>query len=311
MKAVVFLIAVAVIASAVGLGVNASRMSSASNAALVDVRENDMVVSAAIRQAEWRLKSAAAAEERLRAELASFKEEGLSRRSADPAKANPAGTAAAAGVQKATLSKQEIKEALGLLEYMARERLNFLRAYGPFFAQLGMTSAQVEQFVAIGLERFEQIMDVNLQFKNDHNNPLAEALRQQALAKEEAGHRALLGEAGYQRLLEYDRTISARDKVAVIGADAVLAGVPYTVAQLEAMIPIIANNGRGYSKRGALVNWEIVSPQLRTLMSEAQWKVYETRASERMNNTFEAAIQKAAEADRAENIAQSANATSR
>lgn len=319
MKAIILIASGLLVAVAVGIGWNAARAANEANTTLANTRRNVASMSEKERRSEARIAAAENDQMRLRERL----EKLVQSKSGSVAAEGNAQTASSPAVatRSAALSREESKAALDEVEYLAQERVRFANVYRPFFAKQRLSREQIEQFIAIGLKRFERVRDLNSQTIMLRDDPVLENLRQQAEVEEDAAYRILLGEAAYQRLHDYERTIMARDHIGGFAADAVLAGVSLTAAQLEAMVEIVGGNSHTFqgghykSWNAAAADWAMLDLQLRPLMSEAQWAFYQrtaqTKGSYRLNYKFEAAIRQAAETDVAKKAPQSSTAPSR
>lgn len=88
--------------------------------------------------------------------------------------------------------------------------------------------------------------------------------------------RALVGESGFRRWQEYNRTAVARNMISGFAGVAVMAGKPLTSQQLEQLVQVIANGSSSYRSGQSValplksIDWDFVDAQARPLMTDAQ-----------------------------------------
>lgn len=165
--------------------------------------------------------------------------------------------------------------------FLAAQRSELAVRYGPLCRQLGLSTEQAAAFQDNYIGRVEARMDladvVRTQGKSASGGAV-EALEREAETAYASKQRALLGESGYQQLQDYDRTSSIRGMVGAIAGAAVLEQAPFTPDQADRLVRAIANASESY-RRGGVVNsadvdWEIVDQQARTILSPAQFAVF-------------------------------------
>lgn len=332
MKTLFLAASVAILAGASGLAWQATRDEQAAARSRERIAAEATRAHEAARRAESRLAQAGQAAGEWRARLEAL------RRSTTPGAvaARPAAEIAApaaspggnpvtpeAVAAKLADAREKTRDAKKEIEFFARQRMWLANAYQPLFTALRLSPEQSERFVAIGMKRAETMSDLEV-LKEEKLFSGADSVAANYEAKiradEDAAYRELLGPAGYQRFLEYNRTASAREIFSGLAAAGVLAGIPFPPAQLEQFVQTAANNfTRPPVERPVfhwwsddLIDWAKADAQLRPLMSEAQWQLFETHAPggtterSRFKNKFDGVLEKARAAERAALVAQPA-----
>jgi hypothetical protein len=167
--------------------------------------------------------------------------------------------------------------------FLATKRAELTARYGPLFRTLGLTPAQVAAFQDHVVRREEARMD--LAEASRTQGPAASraaimTLQQQADAAYAEAQRALLGEAGYRQLQDYERVSNTRSMVSAIAGAAVLENAPFSAEQADRLVQAIANTSDSYRRGGPVVNaeidWAAVEAHARTILSPAQFAVFST-----------------------------------
>jgi hypothetical protein len=133
--------------------------------------------------------------------------------------------------------------------YLAAKRRDLGVSYGPFVVELGLSPDQAGRFLEIKLAAVENTMDLNSATRArgmTESDPAVQAMRRQSEETMLAEERDLLGEAGYQRLVEFERTLSSRDYVGGIAASLVFSGDPISPAQASQLTQILAEASETY-----------------------------------------------------------------
>jgi hypothetical protein len=133
--------------------------------------------------------------------------------------------------------------------YLVAKRRDLGVSYGPFVAELGLPPDQAGRFLEIKLAAVENTMDLNSTTRSrgmTESDPAVQAMRRQSEETMQAAERDLLGEAGYQRLVEFERTLPARDYVGGIAASLVFSGDPLSPAQASQLTQILAEASETY-----------------------------------------------------------------
>ncbi len=133
--------------------------------------------------------------------------------------------------------------------YLTVKRRDLGVAYGPFVAESGLPPDQASRLLDIKLAEAENAMDLNSITRARglaESDPAVQAMRRQSEETMQAAERDLLGEAGYQRLVEFERTLPARDYVGGIAASLVFSGDPLSPAQASQLTQILAEANETY-----------------------------------------------------------------
>lgn len=155
--------------------------------------------------------------------------------------------------------------------------------FEPLFRELGVTRAQAETFLANFERREAKDADLVAAVESlglSEEDPAALRLHEEVRAEFEAAQRALLGEAGYQRSEEFERSTPARDAVRGLAGVAVDAGVPLTRLQAEQLAQVLIESAHPTRPEGWLMpktmDWARVDERARTILSEAQFALFQT-----------------------------------
>ena len=140
--------------------------------------------------------------------------------------------------------------------YLASQRAELGRTYGPLFRTLHLTPDQIAKYEDAMIEYRGQEMDLQGTAQAQglgRSDPAIAALQQQADQQLQAAKAAILGDAGAQQDQEYGRTLPVRALVAQI-AGTVAFSAPLTPDQSDQMTQILAAASPSYQKGGA-ANW--------------------------------------------------------
>ncbi len=158
------------------------------------------------------------------------------------------------------------------------------RRYDGLFRQLGLSEAQREQFIRNFSEREERHSDLNAAAQALGIDPAAPEIvkaRGELYADHAKAQKALLGEAGYRALQEYDRTSSLRESVGNLAGLAAVSGVPLAAGQTDALVRALAETVPQYRSggRAALTEAEpaAVDAALRQVLTPEQYTVLTTQ----------------------------------
>ncbi len=133
--------------------------------------------------------------------------------------------------------------------YLAVKRRDLGMAYGPFVAELGLPPDQAGRFLDIKLAEAENAMDLNSTMRArslTDADPAVQAMRRQSEDATQGSEREMLGEAGYQQLLEFERKIPAREYVSGLAASLVFSGDPISPTQAGQLTQILAEASETY-----------------------------------------------------------------
>lgn len=154
--------------------------------------------------------------------------------------------------------------------------------YAPFFRERGFSPEKIDAFQENLLRYDEQQMDL-LAVMRTHGLNLRTAemakLLTEAEAEYQAAQRNLLGD-DYPFFESFERNTPIRELVAGTVAAAALAGSPLTRQQSDQLLDLLvkenAETAVGRKPLARAVNWEVVDPRAKTILSETQWRIFET-----------------------------------
>jgi hypothetical protein len=156
--------------------------------------------------------------------------------------------------------------------------------YDDLFRQLGASEAQSTKFgdnFAAWQEREMDLTAVMRQQDEAGKRTTAELQRQARVEYEQAQLRSL-GEEGYRRLQEYDRTIEVRSTlIRGFAGGAAIAGIPLTAEQSERLVAAgieSAPNGATLPAESLLpaIDWEVFDAKARAILTPAQFQYFMT-----------------------------------
>ena len=137
----------------------------------------------------------------------------------------------------------------------------------------------------------------------------------------QAAQRALLGDAGYDRFHDYERTAFVRSLVnGWAGGAVAVARAPFTTEQGEQLIQILAAASEDYRKGGQAntygIDWDAADAQARAILSEAQFNLFKTMEpplplGARFQSQFYRLVTQAQKVDATDAAARSTNAPDR
>ena len=186
--------------------------------------------------------------------------------------------------------------------YLASERTNLALRYGPLLQRLGLTPDQTEKFNDLMAEHTARLLDLKLTARAQGITEPDQAnatLIQQADERLSAAQLDLLGDAGYQQLQEYERTLPVREQAGMLAGALALTDTPLSTQQAEQITQIIANASKGYQGGGRAdmpmpgngelltplmlahqavaetIDWGAVLTQARGVLSESQFALFE------------------------------------
>ena len=300
---------------------NVGRAANKAGIARVAIAHEAAVAARRTRLAEQRLATTQREEAHLRAVLAGVEKTKTAEEVVPPAKPPPASISEQALENKLAESRERARNPRGQILELARSRAGYYTVYGTFFRKEGLSQEQIERFIDIRIKNLEVDFDLDAIVRQglvSSKDPAVAKFKADARAEADAASREVLGDAGYQRLLERRKQspMIAQHLVGKVAADAVLAGAPFNASQLEHFVQIVANSSSSYRNGQSVeygdIDWDLVDTQVRPLMSEAQWTLFKTSSSPGSYSVsysrFLATIAKAAQADAAGKAATAARA---
>ena len=167
--------------------------------------------------------------------------------------------------------------------FLSSRRAGLAAKYGPLIRALRLTPEAAAKFQDAFIRLEEERMDLAAVLRTkgaDANDNSVARLQAKAGADYEASQRALLGEAGFRQLQNYERTSTTRDMVSAIAGVAAVERAPFTPQQADALVQAIAgaseNYRKGYQANHNDVDWVAVEAQARAILSPEQFVVFTT-----------------------------------
>lgn len=163
--------------------------------------------------------------------------------------------------------------------YLQSGRAALRATYGPLFRQLNLSADQQRAFQDNLMALREKTMDLDYLSREEGADLAAIGkLRQAASAEYQAAQAALLGAEGGDRLRDYERTSPLRRMVSAIAGAAAVEGAPISAAQADHVVQVLAQASPNFQRGGtALLNdvdWPVVEPAIRRLLSPGQFEVF-------------------------------------
>lgn len=261
----------------VALGLWAWRESDGVRAALVSSREitaKDAMLSSDLKRIEQRWASAERQQLAHRNELAALQKQAVA---ATPSKMPPP---PARPLSILELIRNEPDAEAFFLE---SRRSELAAKYGPLFRTLGLTGESVKKFQDIYIKREATRMDLSEVLRTKHtteDRAAVEKLKAAAEADYVAEQHTLLGDAGYEKLRQYDWFSGWRNMVSAIAGMAAVEHVPFSAAQADALVQAMVDAGTHPVINGVAtgegIDWKKVDDQARAILSPEQFVVFST-----------------------------------
>lgn len=166
--------------------------------------------------------------------------------------------------------------------YLASQRSRLAARYGPLFRALALSAVAAEKFQDAYMKHEATRMDLDDALRTQGAESAAAVMKLRAAAEEKyvAELRELLGEAGFQRWQDYNRTASVWAAVSAVAGAAAVEHASFTPAQAEALVQAIAGScasfRAGYGVDLSQVDWAAVDAQARAILSPEQWEIFHT-----------------------------------
>ena len=165
--------------------------------------------------------------------------------------------------------------------FLSSRRAGLAAKYGPLIRALKLTPEAAARFQDAFIRKEEDQMDSAALLRMPGGETNGKALMEfqaKSQADYEASQRALLGEAGFRQLQNYERTSTTRDMVSAIAGVAAVERAPFTPQQADALVQAIAgaseNYRKGYQANHNDVDWVAVEAQARAILSPEQFVVF-------------------------------------
>jgi hypothetical protein len=165
--------------------------------------------------------------------------------------------------------------------FIASQNAGTAKRYGPLFQKLGLTADQIDRFKAISAAsgaRYADIAAAGDAQGLKYEDPAMVKLRKEAEQQGIAEQTALLGEAGYRELAEYNRTLGARGLAHGLAA-AVAFTDPLSAIQAEQLTQAITQSSPA-GKKGEFfsnlsdLDWTEADRRAQTILTPAQYAVW-------------------------------------
>lgn len=194
-------------------------------------------------------------------------------------------------------------------DYLASERIDLGNRYGPLLSQLGLSSEQAARFKDLMTAHAQAVLQIRLAaLPGAAVDPNAGVPSREAADEFlHAAQVALLGDAGYRQLQQYDRLLPVRDEVTTLAGSLALTEAPLGSSQAEQLVQIIANASRAYQNGGNAdtpmpgngelltplmlahrsieenIDWDSVLNQARAVLSSDQFELFSNQVGRNRN----------------------------
>lgn len=155
-----------------------------------------------------------------------------------------------------------------------RFRNELVGRYAPFYYRAGLNAAQIDQLEMMMTEHWQDTADLKAvaELKNLNNNEEEiTQLRSKADATLQKNEKSLLGDEGFARLQEYERTLPARDFVTSVATQLYHTNTPLSGDQAEKLTNLLADNNTAYKQGGKInldeTDWQTVMDKLGTVIA--------------------------------------------
>jgi len=139
------------------------------------------------------------------------------------------------------------------LKFLAAQRVQLARRYGPFERGQHLSPEQTQQFQDLLLKRVEQQQDLDAIARQQGASPEIAALRAKAQDEFTQAAGALLGGDAAGQLKDYERAVPVREMVERLAGAAVVVNAPLAPDQAEKLVGIFSAASAGYDA-GAVAN---------------------------------------------------------
>jgi hypothetical protein len=165
---------------------------------------------------------------------------------------------------------------------VAASRWRFETQYAPLCRSLGLTPAQQEEFYGNLMVWEAKIADMKAAADAQEISDLDERvarLTMEAQRECEAAQRELLGEENFRRAQEFAAASVARQLVGGLAKVATAAGVPLSLQQAEALVPLLRGSPAAREDEIAHfrdLDWARIDTQVRAVLTDEQFVLYRT-----------------------------------
>lgn len=190
---------------------------------------------------------------------------------------------------------------------IAALRSDIRAIYSPLYRALGLSAAQIQQFEEAALRREETRFDLSAMLRTGQLSLQTPEGVKVWMKMEESFNeiiRMLLADEGhFQRFKDYERGRITRGFTADLAADALVAGVTFSPAQLEQLVATVtgasATFRKGQASNSLDLDWPAIDAGATAFLDSVQLAWLKTKSVARLNNEFNRLAQLADAADRA------------
>ena len=264
-KTAIAVVAVGLMAGALGLAWRQVRSAAAAEGAATALRQKDAALQAAAKAATARLAVIESQRLELEAKLRELTASANRASSARPAvmALDPKIAAAMEAIARVPWREVVLEKNPELqARYLATRRTELTAQYEAFWAARRLTESQIERFQAIMTEATARDLDLKSTMRGealDESDPAITKLRDESEERTRAAQRELLGDADYGRLLDYERALPVRDFVDNLTSALVFMDAPLGGAQADRLTQVLADANEAYRQSG---NAESLGPNL-------------------------------------------------
>jgi hypothetical protein len=170
--------------------------------------------------------------------------------------------------------------ALGMKAYRATVNTNF----GRLFRTLNLTPDQIDKFDSLATSHMEAIADILSSATTEGlpmSDPAVGALMRQENSQYQAAQQALLGDAGYQQMQQFNRQQPVTGVVQNVAAQVALTSTPLSAAQADQLTQILANSSPQFMNGGVAtpntINWQTALGQAQAILNPVQFAALQGR----------------------------------
>jgi hypothetical protein len=169
--------------------------------------------------------------------------------------------------------------------YLKNFRANLNQSFGVFYWLTGLSSQQIARFEDLLLKNQEATIDLKAAAASQglgDNDPAIAGISMQQHDQLQADEIALLGQASYQQLQQYNRAQGALALVNGTAYFALGASDAFSYAQAAQLMQIMANASPSYEQGGSFdpksADWDGVVAQAASFLSQTQLTALKTQA---------------------------------
>jgi len=180
--------------------------------------------------------------------------------------------------------------------------------YQPLFEKRHLSSEQISAFTENVVNNEERQADISAALTAENlspEGPEARKILTEVMTEFQNAQKKLLGDAAFAEWKEYERGVFFRQVVGEAAAIATVRGSPLASAQLEELNQAFLDSCSDYTSGGYVssnkIDWKSLETKVSAIVSSEQHTaIFQTHNSRRLLLEFQAAIEKADKADRAQ-----------